>query len=149
LRRNIITAPPKLYLRFAKFDGHFRFIQALQIAVVTLVQLPGPDHRDPFQAHFFHDDPQGFDGPLEDRGIGQVEGVSFGLEQLAGIVGLFQPQFGQADIRPPCEPVFQVPGALSVADQDDFISSSHSVSLSHPKIIYHISPGRGRCPNVD
>src|SRR5690349_9821384 len=51
-RRRVIATPPNLDLRFAEFLSCLGFIQSLQCAVVTLVELPGVRDRNPFEVHF-------------------------------------------------------------------------------------------------
>jgi hypothetical protein len=63
--------------------GHFGLVQALQGAIVALVQAPAFLHGQPGAVHLVQAIPQRVDGALEHAGEGDVELVALGLEQLA------------------------------------------------------------------
>ena len=120
-RRGVVTAPPDLHLRLAKLFGGLGFVQSLQRAVVTLVQLPGARDGNPLLVEFLENDPQGFNGAAQDGGVGRVENVAALAQELPRAVGFRHTLFGETDVGPAGEAVFQVPGALAVTEQDEFI----------------------------
>ncbi|KAG1249599.1 hypothetical protein G6F65_019075 [Rhizopus arrhizus] len=116
-----VGAAPDQHLLVAVLGGGFSLVQALQGAVVALVQAPVHAHRGVHGVHGVQRDPQGTDGALEQRRIGQIEGVTLFLQQFAGLAGLFAAGFGQVDVRPAGEAVFQIPLAFAVAHQNKFM----------------------------
>ena len=56
-RRHVITSSPDVYLFFAYFRGHFRFIQPLQRTIMPFVQTPRFIYRYPHQVHFILNQP--------------------------------------------------------------------------------------------
>ena len=58
--------------------GGLGLVQALQGAVVPLVQPPVAHDRQPHQIEVVEDDPQGADGAFEERRVGDVEGQAAG-----------------------------------------------------------------------
>ena len=121
LGRDGVGAAPDQHLLVAILGGGLGLVQALQGAVMALVQAPGHADRGVHGVHRVQGDPQGADGALEQRGIGQVEGIAFFLEQFAGLAGLFAAGVGQVDVGPAGEAVFQVPLAFAVAHQNEFM----------------------------
>ncbi len=120
-RRRVVAAAPDQHLLVAVLLGHVGLVQALQGAVVALVEAPVFVHRQPGAVHLVERVPQGVDGALEHAGVGDVEVVALGLEQLAGRHGLRDAGGGQVNIGPAGEAVFQVPGGFAVANQDEFV----------------------------
>ncbi|MOA19644.1 hypothetical protein D3C78_1400420 [compost metagenome] len=116
-----VGAAPDQHLFVAILGGGFGFIQALQRAVVAFVQAPVHAHRGVHGVHGVQRDPQRADGALEHRRVGQVEGIAFFLQQLTGLAGLFTAGFGQVDVGPAGEAVFQIPLAFAVAHQNKFM----------------------------
>ena len=119
-RDGVGTAPDQ-HLLVAVLGGRLGLVQALQGAVVTLVQAPVHAHRGVHGIHGVQGDPQGADGALEHGRVGQVEGVAFFLEQFARLAGLFAARVGQVDVGPAGETVFQIPLAFAVAHQNEFM----------------------------
>jgi hypothetical protein len=101
--------------------GHVGFVQALQRAIVALVQPVVVDHRQPGAVHLIQGEPEGEDGALEHRGVAQVKVQAFGLEQFARRHGLAHAGGGQVHIGPAGEAVFQVPGGFAMANEDKFV----------------------------
>ena len=95
-------------------DG-LRFVQTLQRAVMALVQFPSANDRDPHQVHLVQHAPKGTDGAFQHRGVSHVEGDAGRLQQATRFPGLCAALFGQVDVRPTREQVFQVPGALPMS----------------------------------
>ncbi|CFP64848.1 Uncharacterised protein [Bordetella pertussis] len=121
LRGDRVGAAPDQHLLVAVLGGGLGLVQALQLAVVALVQAPVDAHRGIHGVHGVQGDPERADGALEHRGIGQVEGVTLALEQFARLAGLLAAGFGQVHIGPARETVFQVPLAFAVAHQNKFV----------------------------
>jgi hypothetical protein len=120
-RRGVVAAAPDQHLLVAVLGGGFALVQALQGAVVALVQAPVVLDRQPHHVHLVQRQPQRADGALEHRGVGQVEGEA-GFAQLpAGAWLRLDAFFGQVDVGPAGEAVFQVPGGFAVAHEYDFV----------------------------
>jgi hypothetical protein len=120
-RRGVVAAAPDQHLLVAVLLGGFGLVQALQAAVVALVQAPGMHHGQPGAVEFVQRVPQGAGGALEHAGVGHVEVVALGLEQPAGLLGLLHAGLGQVDVGPAGEAVFEIPGRFAVADQYQFV----------------------------
>jgi hypothetical protein len=87
---------------------------------VPLIELPAALDGHPHEVHFIEDDPQRANRPLQDGGKRHVETDAARPEVPSGGPGLSTPLVRQVDIRPSREEVFQIPGALAVAAQDEF-----------------------------
>src|SRR5690606_28812000 len=124
------AAPPDRCLFLAVPGSRFRLVQPLQRPVVTLVEPPALDRRDPELVELVERDPAGAERALEDRGVGDVEPVALVAEQAAGGVGLFESPGAEVDVGPASEAVFVIPGALAVAEQDNFVHLRHLVLWS-------------------
>ena len=120
-RRRVVRAAPQHELLVAVLLLGLGLVQALQRAVVALVEAPGMHHRQPGAVHLVEHVPQRARGALEDAGVAEVEVVAFGLEQPPGQHRLLQAQRRQVDVGPAGEAVFEVPGRFAVADQDEFV----------------------------
>jgi hypothetical protein len=108
-----------VHLGFAVALDCFFLVQPLQDAIVTLVQEPAVVNRNPHPIHLFQGEPKSFDRSLEDRRKRIVENITFILENPAGRACFFDSKFRERDISPPGKPVFLVPGALTVAEQNE------------------------------
>ena len=106
----VVAAAPDQHLRVAVFFGGFRLVQALQGAVMPLVQAPAVHHRQPGAVHLVECVPQGAGGALEHAGVGQIKVITLAFEQLAGLLGLLHAGGGQVHVGPAGEAVVQVPG---------------------------------------
>src|SRR5471032_251300 len=120
-RRRVVAAAPYQHLVVAVLGGGFALVQALQGAVVALVQAPVVLDRQVHHVHLVHAQPQRADRALEHRGVGQVEGVAGLLQHLAGRLGFGDALLGQVHVGPAGEAVREVPGGLAVAHEYDFI----------------------------
>src|SRR5262245_37220296 len=118
-RRDVVAAPPDLYLRLAVLCRGFRLVQPLERAVMTLVQAPVLLDGNPKAIEPVECDVERSNGTLQQRCVGDVEVVLTFAQQSAGLGGFFAALVGQVDIGPAGEPVFLVPGALAVTEQDD------------------------------
>src|SRR6185436_9940875 len=65
--RRVIAAPPDQHLLLAEFRRHLRLVEALQGAVVALVQAPALVLRQPHLVEPFERDPQRADRALQHR----------------------------------------------------------------------------------
>src|SRR5690606_20960327 len=102
--------------------SRFGLVQALERAVMPLVEPPVPYHGDPHLVELIQHDPERADGPLQDRRVGDVELVVQVSQAARGLQGFFSPQVGEVDVGPSGEEVLQVPVALAVAAQNQFAS---------------------------
>ena len=91
-------------------------VQALQAAIVALVEPPARGLRQPHPVQAVEHDPQGSDRALEDGGERLVELDPLGPQELAGFLRLRQPGRRQVDVDPAGEAVLEVPVALAVSD---------------------------------
>ena len=87
---------------------------------MSFVETPAALDRYPHPVGGVEDDPQGADRPREHRGEGDG-GTELLAQQFApGLRRLEQSLFAQVDVVPAGEQVIDIPGALSVADQNQF-----------------------------
>src|SRR5262245_37018031 len=127
--RDVVAAAPDLHLGLPVLRHRLRLVEALQRAIVALVQTPGALHRYPHAVHLIEHDPQGADGALQHRGEGDVRGEVL-LEQLLSCLDRFDTSLGrEIDVRPAGEEVLEIPDALAVADQDQLAGHDHPASL--------------------
>jgi hypothetical protein len=120
-RTDVVAAAPDLDLGLAKLLGHLRLVEALERAVVALVEPPAPVDRDPHQVHVLEHDPQRLDRAPEDRGVRDVEDVAALVERLRRLVGFLNALLREPDVGPPREPVLLVPDALAVTEQHQLL----------------------------
>lgn len=74
--RNVKRAPPDLDLGLSMFSRCFSLVQPSQATVVALVEAPGPVDGQPHLVDAVQNKPQGADGPLQDRGVANVEFIT-------------------------------------------------------------------------
>ena len=103
-----------------------RLVEPLEGAVVALVEPPALLDRQPEPVEAVEGDPEGADRPLEQRGVGEVEVVASLGEQPGRFPGLFDPLGRKVDVGPAGEAVFEVPGALAVAQKDELVHAVDS-----------------------
>ena len=65
-RRDVVAAPPDPDLVLAKFAGGLGLVEALERAVMPLVQPPRVVDGQPHEIEIVEDDPQRPDRPFED-----------------------------------------------------------------------------------
>ncbi len=99
--------------------GGVGLVQALQRAVVALVQTPGLVDGQPCAVHLVEDDVQRVDGALQHGGVADVEVKALLLEGLAAGCSLGASGVGEVDIGPTGEEVLEVPLGLTVTDDDE------------------------------
>ena len=116
-RRNIGAAAPDVDLFIAPLLGGFGFVEALEGAVMTLVEAPGIVLRG-IDAEFAEGEVHRAVGAFEDGRESDVEVVALFLEGGAGGFGFIDAGFGKIDVGPAGEEVFEVPFGLSVTEQD-------------------------------
>ena len=116
---HVVAAAPDVHLLVTVFFGRIAFVQSLKHAVVLLVEPPGLRHRNPVPVHPVEHDVEGLHGPFQIGGIGAAEMKTLLAERLPGFDGLGDALLAQIHIGPPREPVFPVPDALAVAEQND------------------------------
>ena len=91
-------------------------VVALQCPVVTFVQAPRLEFRDPELVTFFQCVVQRLDGPLQNRSEGVVEFNPVFLDGLPSRLGLGDPFFAQVNVNPTSKLVGQVPFTLPVTN---------------------------------
>ena len=117
-RRGVVGAPPQHELLLAVGLQGLLLVLALQIAVVPLVEPPGPANRDPVPVGRIQGQVGRRDGPTQQRGVqhvGQHTGVG---QQRAAADRLRGALLRQGHVDPAGELVQRVPGALAVTQQD-------------------------------
>ena len=62
---DVVAAAPDLHLGVAVLLGGLGLVQALEVAVVLLIEAPALLHGDPVQIHFVQNIVEGLDRPLE------------------------------------------------------------------------------------
>src|SRR5262245_50434034 len=72
-RRHLVGATPEMRLLLPVLLGGLPLVQALQRAVVALVEAPVPLHRQPRLAELVESEIGRVDGANEDRGVADVE----------------------------------------------------------------------------
>src|SRR3546814_3174839 len=96
-----------------------RLVETGETAIVTLVEAPVLGHRQPQPPHRFEREVQCLDRPRLDRGEAGVGRDTLCLHQLARRPGLRRALFGDVDVPPAGEAVFEVPLRLAVTDEDE------------------------------
>src|SRR3954453_5368562 len=114
-RRHVVAAAPDADLLVTVAGRRLGLVQALQPAVVALVQAPALDLRQPHHVELVEDDPERADGALQDRGVGEVEAQALGLQEAPGEARLLDAALAEVDVDPAGEAVLLVPVALAVA----------------------------------
>ena len=113
---DIVAPAPQLRLFHAVTLCGLGFVQALERAVVSLVETPTVVYRDPHEIHFFQRQPQRLNGALEHRGIRDVEHIPFATQDAARFHCFLDSLLAQPDIGPAGETIFFVPRTLTVAE---------------------------------
>ena len=121
------AATPLFNLLVTIFLSGFRFVQALQRAVMTFVQLPGFLNRQPGLIQFVQHVPQGVDGTFQHGGISKIKAEAFSLQQFTRCFRFANAFLGQIHVVPTGEAVFVVPLAFAMTNQYQ-LSYSHSLT---------------------
>ena len=85
---------------------------------MAFVEAPGIVLRDPGFPEFLEGIIHRVVGAFQDRGERDIERISLFFHEDARFVGFFDSVFGEFDVRPAGEEVFEVPFTLAVANQD-------------------------------
>src|SRR5205085_1657244 len=94
-------------------------VEALQRAVVALVQPPVAIRRDPQPVSDLEGEVGGADGPALERGVDDVDVELRVPEELPAAAGLLLAEGREVHVVPAGEEVQLVPGALAVAEEDE------------------------------
>ncbi len=76
---------------------------------------------DPKGAHLLGQGVVSLDGTSQNRGVSNIKLKASFFEELACLHCLFDTLWGQVNIVPACESIFEVPGRLTVTDEDNFV----------------------------
>src|SRR5581483_8200758 len=117
-RAHVVAAPPELHLLFPVLLGRLLLVQALQRAVVALVEPPASFDGDPGKAHLGERELSRRDGPQQKRLVydfGPEPRLFHETSRLRRLAGAL---LGQRNVVPPGEEVLEVPRALTVAEED-------------------------------
>src|SRR3954451_20770171 len=117
--RDVVAAAPDVDLLVAVPGRCLGLVQALQAAVVALVQLPALELRQPHHVELVEDDPERADGALQDRGVGEVEAQALGLQEAPREARMLDAALAEVDVDPAGEAVLLVPVALAVAHHNE------------------------------
>lgn len=132
-RWDIEGTAPDLHLLLAVLFSRLCLVEASEASVVTFVQAPGTDHRQPHLVRALHDGPQGLDGPFKHRGVAHVKLHARLFDGLRSTLGLLQPLLTEVSIKPAAEAVLLVPGAFAVSDDNQAMNTGH-FSKVPPKV---------------
>src|SRR5260370_11042357 len=113
---DVIAAPPDLHLVLAKSLCRLPFVQALQRAVVPLVEPPAATDRYPGPAHLGQREVSGLDGADQDRCVDDGWRKAGSLHQPACIFSLGEPKLAHSHVGPPCAGASDVPRAPTIPD---------------------------------
>src|SRR5262249_3170432 len=118
-RWDVVAAPPDVDLFVPVLGCRLGLAEALQVAVVALVQRLVLDDRKIGNAELAERDAERLLRAHQLRGEGAGEGALRVAESYSGGVRLGAPLLGQRDVDPAGEAVLEVPLRLSVAEQDE------------------------------
>ena len=144
-RRNVIAATPHKHLLFTMLLSGLGLVEPLEGAVGAFVKPPRLEVGNPEGAHLLGDRVVGFDSTLQHRGVRNVELKAVLLQQLTGLLGLLDTLGSEVDVVPAGEAVLEVPGGLTVADEDDLVDGGGSNSL-HDSCLVCFDLIRGAVP---
>jgi len=135
-RGDVVRAAPDEDLVLAVLVDGLLLVEALEGAVVTLVELPRLVGGDPHEVGLLEDVPQSADGALQERGVGNAGLETLGLDELTSLNDLLVALGTERDIDPSGELVLQIPRRLSVTDKDKSrlvgsLSSGEATSSYH------------------
>ena len=122
-RRDVVASTPLQDLFLTVLLGSLSLVETLEGTIVTLVKSPCLVVGKPETVHLLSDVAEGLDGTCQIRGEGDIELEALLLEHDTGLVGLLDSLGGKVNIMPASESVLKIPGGLSVADKDDFVST--------------------------
>src|SRR6185437_37942 len=116
-----------MHLLLAPFLARVVLVQPRKFAVVALVQRLVLEHRNFRLPQLGKHEIERAVGALEPRGERHVERDALRLELAAGGFCFLDALFGEVDILPACEQIFQIPVALAVPDkhEDAFFVGHH------------------------
>lgn len=117
--RDVVAPPPDQDLVLPVLVDGLLLVEALEGAVVPLVELPRLRLGDPHQVGLLEDVPEGPDGALLERREGYGGDDPGLLDELPGLDDLLVSLGGEGHVDPPRELVLEVPGRLAVADEDE------------------------------
>mmetsp|Transcript_14124 Transcript_14124/g.33313 ORF Transcript_14124/g.33313 Transcript_14124/m.33313 type:complete len:214 (+) Transcript_14124:374-1015(+) len=138
--RHIEAAAPNLDLVVAVLLGGLRLVEALQATVVPLIQAPVVDDGHGKVLALCADSPGSANGTTQDGGEDDVELVALLLQALARLDRLLNSICAEVDIVPTGEDVGNIPLALTVADEDDFVCWHCSCCLAYDDCFYFPEP---------
>jgi len=121
-RWDVVAAAPNLDLVISVLGSCVCLVQALQAAIVTLVESPRVHNWHSEVLGLHADRPRGLDCPAQDGGEDDVKLEALLLDDLASVDGLLLAILAQVDIMPAGEDVGNVPQALAMADKDDLVN---------------------------
>ena len=88
---------------------------------MALIQAPGLAHRQPILVDGVQRNPKGVNRALKYAGVGQIELVTLRTQQFTCLLSLLAPLLGEVDIDPAGKTVFEIPLALAVAHENEFM----------------------------
>ena len=116
MRLHVEAATPEQHLLVTILLCGLLLVQALQGAIVLLIEAPCLNHGNPILVHCVKHVVQGLYGTLQVRSVGNLEMEAFLLHQLTCVEGFLLALLGEVNIGPTCETVLKIPLALAVAD---------------------------------
>mmetsp|Transcript_7985 Transcript_7985/g.18517 ORF Transcript_7985/g.18517 Transcript_7985/m.18517 type:complete len:244 (-) Transcript_7985:66-797(-) len=116
---NVVGAPPHVDLVCAVLLHSLLLVEALEAAVVALVEAPGLLDGDPEHAHVLQNGQACLDGTLQHRRVHNVKRKALLAKVLGSAVSLRNARVGKGNVDPASEAVLLVPGALAVPHEHE------------------------------
>mmetsp|Transcript_42715 Transcript_42715/g.117926 ORF Transcript_42715/g.117926 Transcript_42715/m.117926 type:complete len:276 (-) Transcript_42715:13-840(-) len=118
-RRDAERPTPLRDLCLAELGLGVGLVEALEVAIHTLVQLPALLDRDPLEVHLLEGELARLYGPLLTRRERDIECEIRLPHEDAGVLSLLCALLRHVDVCPPSKPVLKVPLRLAVPEQNE------------------------------
>ena len=119
--RNVVAASPLSDLSLSELLCCFFFVQASQGAIVAFIQSPSFIVRDPQRVHFLSDVVISHNCTRQHGSVRYVKLISLFLQNFTSLDSFVDSLWRQLNIMPASELVFEIPLALTVANEDDSV----------------------------
>ena len=116
-RQHVVGTTPNVHLFVTILFSCLLLVLALQSAIVTFVQTPSLEFRNPKLVAFFQCVVQRLDRTLQNRSVGVVKFQTVFLQCLTGSLCLFNTFWSQVNVYPASKLVGLVPFTLTVTNQ--------------------------------
>ena len=133
--RSVVGTAPAHKLLFTVLLTDLGLVQALQLAVVTLIEAPVTHNWNPVTVRSVQRDVRGADRTTQQRREHDVRQHALFCHQLTGVDGFLLTLLSQIDIDPAGELVGLVPFTLSVTDKNQ-LSIRHGTNHATNRMIF-------------